>query len=142
MFIRLTSRLRICTGWLIAFAYLLCVLAPDAALALGTGPAPCLGDDFSAVSAPMTHVHGGESPHDHGSMHMYHQADAAGTPARHDHDGKISWGPCCAMFCVSALPADLPLIVKPSPSTSRCVPVVYRRAPSTAPPLLYRPPIV
>ena len=45
------------------------------------------------------------------------------------------------MLCVSALPADLPLIVKPSQPTSLCATETEWSAPGKAPPLLYRPPI-
>ena len=43
--------MRIRVGRIIALAYLFCVLAPAAALAWGSGPAPCLDD---AILAEIT----------------------------------------------------------------------------------------
>jgi len=127
-------------GWLIALAYLVCVLAPGAALALGTGPAPCLTDELQTVSAGLVHVHADGSVHGHSGMHVHH-ADAGGSVPKHSHDGKTSPGPCCAMLCLSAMPANLPVITKPSPPTSVVVTESYPRLTSKTPPLPYRPPI-
>jgi hypothetical protein len=140
MLLRLRRSIRIKVGWLVAMAYLFCVLAPGAALAFGIGPTPCFGDEPPVVSVPSTQVHMG-GPHDHGGMHVHHQADASGAPHEHEHDGKASPGPCCAMLCATALPADLPTIVKPLSPVSVCTSEADRSLPSQAPPLLYRPPI-
>jgi hypothetical protein len=61
--------------------------------------------------------------------------------AEHQHDGKGSPGPCCAMLCVSAIAADLPAVAKPVPPISPCVSETFQPLPGEAPPLLYRPPI-
>ena len=45
------------------------------------------------------------------------------------------------MLCVSALPADLPSIVKPSQPVSMCVIETSRSVPGEPPTLHYRPPI-
>ena len=140
-------------GWFAAAVYLLCNLAPGAALALGHGPTPC----FSAADQPvamalmqdppgMAEMHDDGSPHDHAAMHAHHHAGASDAPPVHHHDGnthdhKASPGPCCAMLCATALPADLPLMVKPSQPTSLCADAIERSAAGKAPPLLYRPPI-
>jgi hypothetical protein len=71
-------------------------------------------------------------------------ADAGGFThdrARHQHGGKGSIGPCCAMLCVSAITADPPAVAKPSPPISLCLSEDFQRLPGEAPPLLYRPPI-
>jgi hypothetical protein len=154
MLVRLTRSRRLTAGWTAALVYLLCVLAPGAALAFGRGPAPCFIDEVVPVaiiakshdSAPMTHRHADGTVHDHDAMHGHHHADAGDAPPAHHHDGKThdgmtSPGPCCAMLCVTALPADLPLIVKPSQPTSLCAAEAEWSAPGKAPPLLYRPPI-
>jgi hypothetical protein len=138
MLLRLTRSIRIRIGWLVALAYLFCVLGPGAALALGTGPVPCLVDEIGGIPASMMYVHADGSLH--GGKYMHHHADA-GSPAQHHQHGKASPGPCCAMTCATALPADLPMIVKPSQSASICVSEAYRIARGEAPPLLYRPPI-
>jgi hypothetical protein len=127
--------------------YLLCILAPGAALAFGSGPVPCFTDELLPAAivsvhddpGPMTHADG--SLHDHSGMHGHHQTDAGGAPASHHHDGKTLPGPCCAMLCMTALPADLPTVIKPSQPVSICLSETYQSIEGRAPPLLYRPPI-
>src|SRR5512139_2602752 len=116
MFLRLTKAKRIRLGWLVALAYLFCVLAPAAVLAAGDA-APCLTDELPrAVSsrhqATGQHMHDGRAMHDDAGMHAHHRMAAQDAPAPQHHDGKGSPGPCCAMMCVTALPADLPDIAK------------------------------
>ncbi|GLR88396.1 hypothetical protein [Bradyrhizobium iriomotense] len=136
--------MRIRVGRFVALAYLFCVLAPAAALAWGSGPAPCLGDDLQTVA--LAHQHGeshmhADGGHDHAAAHAHHQTAAQDAPARHHHDGKGAPGPCCAMMCASALPAALPDVAKPVQPTSACAPEIAVSLHSEAPPLLYRPPI-
>ena len=137
MFGRLTRPMRAKAGWFIALLYLLCMLAPGLALALGDA-ASCLMSEFPTTAA--THVHDGA--HQHGQRHQ-HDADigAAHDHASHQHGGKDSSGPCCAMLCVPAIAADTPAVANPSPPVSRCVSANFQRLPGEAPPLLYRPPI-
>jgi len=147
MLLRLTRSMRIKLGRFIALAYLFCVLAPAASLAWGNGPAPCLDETVLADLAPAHHqmqaghVHDGTSHHRAGP-HAHHQNAAQDAPAPHHHDGKGTVGPCCAMMCVSALPADLPSVAKPLQPVSACAPEIVASLHSTAPPLHYRPPIV
>lgn len=145
MLLRLTRSMRIRVGRLIALAYLFCVLAPAAALAWGNGATPCLGDE--AVLADLvpahhqmhaSHAHD-DVPHDHAGMR--HHAAAQDAPAPHHQNGKGHVGPCCAMMCVSALPADLPIFAKPLQPISACAPEIVVSLRSAAPPLHYRPPI-
>lgn len=148
MLLQLTRSMRIRVGRFIVLAYLFCVLAPAASLAWGNGPAPCLGDDAPlADRAPVhhqisaSHMHG-DVPHDHAGMHAHHQAAVQDTPLPHHHDGKGKAGACCAMMCVSALPADLPSFAKPLQPISSCAPEIVASLHSAAPPQLYRPPII
>lgn len=133
--------MRIKVGRLVALAYLFCVLAPAASLAWGSGPAPCLDDALVADLVPAHHqvlaghVHG-EGSHDHQTA-----AQDAPAPHHHDHGGKGTVGPCCAMMCVSALPADLPSFAKPHQPVSACAPEIVASLHSAPPPLHYRPPI-
>lgn len=138
MFVRLTGSARAKAGWFVALLYLFCVLAPGAALALGDA-ASCLVHQSGTAAA----AHAAAASHEHGEMHQHH-ADAGNAPqqhTKHEHDGKGSPGPCCAMLCVSAIAAGLPAIAKPSPPVSLCVFGNSQRLPGEAPPLLYRPPI-
>jgi hypothetical protein len=139
MFVRLTRPKRARAGWLVALLYLVCVLAPGTALALGA-PAQWLPAEIEQAAVAHTHDHSGHgASHQHGGMHAADQADA--DDAKHKHDGTTSPGPCCAMHCLSAIPADLPAIAKPVLPVSLCVSENYQRLPGEAPPLLYRPPI-
>lgn len=150
MFVRLTRPARAKAGWFIALLYLFCVLAPGVALALGDAAA-CLGHQFGTATA--AHVHEGTQPqpagsHQHHAMqadqHAMDHADAGHAMpghAKHQHDGKGSIGPCCAMLCVSAIAADPPAVARPVQPISLCVSEDFQRLPGEAPPLLYRPPI-
>jgi hypothetical protein len=148
MFVRLTRPVRAKAGWFAALLYLFCVLAPGAALALGDAAA-CLAHQFGTAAA--AHVNEGVQPL-HAASHQHHEADQQATHhadagnampghGKHQHDGKTSPGPCCAMLCLSAIAAEPPAIAKPSQPISLCVAGNFQRLPGKAPPLLYRPPI-
>lgn len=132
-------------GRLVALTYLLCVLAPAAALALGSGPAPCL----DSVHAAAVHDRGTDNGpvHAHGGIHV-EAAHQHGTPAHppvdhkeHHEPGKAALGPCCALMCISAMPAELPSLAAPSLPVSTCLREARTVLHSEAPSLLYRPPI-
>jgi hypothetical protein len=152
MFARLTNPIRIRAGWLLALVYLLCVLAPAAALAAGDA-APCLEAEAgmaAMIQAGLTQADAGSiatphmrqaGPHDQTGSHDHGALHAAGHHDHHYHDGKRSAGPCCAMLCLSAVTADLPTIAKPSLPTAVLASAIFHPLRSEAPPLLYRPPI-
>ncbi|WP_245334230.1 hypothetical protein [Bradyrhizobium guangdongense] len=146
MLLRLTRSMRIRVGRIIALAYLFCVLSPAASLAWGIGPAPCLDDALLADPVPAHHQMPtshllGDVSHEHAGTHAHHQTAAKDAPAPHHHDGKGTVGPCCAMMCVSALPADLPIVTRPLLPGSACAPEIAASLHSSAPPLHDRPPI-
>ena len=137
MFVRLTRPMRAKAGWFVALLYLFCVLAPGVALALGDA-ASCHAQQLGTATA----AHG----HDvvQADQHAMDHADAGHAMpghAKHQHDGKGSIGPCCAMLCVSAIAADPPAVARPVQPISLCVSEDFQRLPGEAPPLLYRPPI-
>lgn len=147
MLMRLTRSMRIRVGRIIALAYLFCVLAPAASLAWGSA-APCLGDDAQADLVPAHHhmaashdmaANPGDVPHEHAGTPS--QTAAKDAPAPNHQDGKGTVGPCCAMMCVSALPADLPSLATPLRPMSTCAPEIVPSLHSAAPPQHYRPPI-
>ena len=144
MFVRLTRPIRRKAGWLAALLYLFCVLAPGAALALGDA-ASCLAIEIQTTAA--TPGHEAATPAAAPSHHHHEvQGNAGAAPATHDHSqhqhgGKMSPGPCCAMHCVSGIAAALPALATPSQPISACVSENFQRLPGEAPPLLYRPPI-
>jgi hypothetical protein len=138
MFVRLIRSRRLMAGWIAAAIYLLCVVAPPVALALGSGPAPCLAEDMLPV---VMHTHADGRAHDHASMHAHHHLADDGTPAGHHHDGKGLPGPCCVILCAVAIPANLPTVAAPlQPATLRLA-EPERVMTGRTPPLLYRPPI-
>ena len=134
MFVRLTKPVRAKVGWFVALLYLFCVLAPGAALAVGDA-ASCLVHQFG-----MTAAHHAMQAGEH-AMHHADSGDTMPGHSEHQHDGKGSPGPCCAMLCFSAIAADLPAVAKPVQPISLCVSESFQRLPGKAPPLLYRPPI-
>ncbi len=133
--------MRIKVGRLIALAYLFCVLAPAASLAWSNGPAPCLDEAVPAHhQMPAGHGHDASS-HQHAGAHAHHQSAERDAPAPHHHGDQGTVGPCCAMMCVSALPADLPSVAMPLLPVTACAPEIVAGLHSAAPPLHYRPPI-
>jgi hypothetical protein len=150
MFVRLTRPVRAKAGWFVALLYLFCVLAPGAALALGDA-ASCHVKLFDTAAAAHGHedvqpLHAASHQHhamqaDHHTMHLADAGHAVPEHAKHQHDGKTSPGPCCAMLCVSAIAADPLAVARPSPPVSRCAAENFQRLPGEAAPLPYRPPI-
>ena len=154
MVLRLTKARRWKAGWLLSLVYLLCVLAPTISFALpgSQAVAPCLTDASHVpgmvhVHSETQHVH--KDGHDHCAAHSHAKSDgdhrwmsmalnAKPLPEKAPHS---SAGQCCGLTCVTALPATLVDIVKPSAPTSVCDSENYRNAAGNAPPRHYRPPI-
>jgi hypothetical protein len=157
MLTSLTRLRRLRAGWIIALLYLLCVLAPTISFALpgSNAVAPCLSDASHVpgmvhvhTEAPTEHIHQ-DHRHDHSGAHSHATYDGdqramsvalngepAPEKAPHSFDGK-----CCGLTCVTALPATLIDIVKPSAPTALCEVEGCRKVTDNAPPRLYRPPI-
>jgi hypothetical protein len=157
MIIGLTRTRRLRAGRFVALIYLLCVLAPTISFALpgSRAIAPCLTDASHTPGA--VHVHNdvlAQHVHKDGHMHDHSGHLHASTGVDHDSmsmalNGKLvpekvphsSNGQCCGLMCVTALPATLIDIVKPSAPTALCEVEGYRKVTDNAPPRLYRPPI-
>ena len=157
MFVRLTGAGRWKAGWLLAFVYLLCVLAPTISFALPGSHAvsPCLTD---ASHAPgMVHLHNDvPAPHVHKDGHT-HDHSVASSPTNSGEDRSISValngklvpekaphssdGQCCGLAYLTALPATLIEIVKLPAPMIRCEVEGDRKVSDNGPPRLYRPPI-
>lgn len=153
MLVRMTRTKRLRAGWLIALAYLFCVLAPTISYALPGvhTPAACLTDKNHVPG--MVHVH--SEPQRTHDGHAHDHAGAQGFAAG-DHDSMSttsnsksipqkaphsSEGQCCGLMCVTAIPATVVDIVKPFAPTALCEVEGYRNVADNAPPRLYRPPI-
>ena len=162
MLIGLTRTKRLRAGWIVALAYLFCVLSPTLSFALpgSHAIAYCLTDDDQVPG--LTHVHNhvhnesvAQHVHKNGQVHDHsgapthvhaagdHQAktvalsDGSGpVKAPHPADGK-----CCGLMCVTALPAADLNIAKPLLPKAIRVSENLRTLRDNAPPRLYRPPI-
>jgi hypothetical protein len=149
---------RLRAGWLIALIYLLCVLAPTLSFALpgSQAVAPCLIDASHVPGTVHVHaeartqlVHKDGHGHDHSGAHSHVSYDGDQRSMSIALNGKsvpekaphLSDGQCCGLMCVTALPATLIDIVKPSAPTALCEVEGYRKVTDNAPPRLYRPPI-
>src|SRR5712664_3067881 len=154
MIIGLTRTRRVGAGWFVALTYLLCVLAPTLSFALPGSRAvtPCLTE---AAHGPgivhldtdtlVQHIRVDGHVHDHASVHSQASSGdlnrsmmAKSVPEKAPHSSN---GQCCGLTCVTALPAKLIDIVKPSAPTALCEVEGYRKVTDNAPPRLYRPPI-
>lgn len=145
-------------GWLVALAYLSCVLTPTITFALPGGHATpyCLTDEDHVPG--VVHVHNeGIVPHVHKDGHVHdHSGVKTHVHAAGDHHAKSialndgsapakaphsSDGQCCGLMCVTALPATLVDVAKPSVPKAVREAERYRRLTDNAPPQRYRPPI-
>ena len=158
MFVRLSRARRWKAGWLLAFVYLLCVLAPTASFALpgSHAVAPCLTDSNHVPGmvhlngkSPTQHVHTGGHMYDHSIVHTLSQSrgdyrwvplalSGKSIPEKAPH---MSDGQCCGLMCVTALTATLIDIVSPSAPMALCDVERYRKVTDNAPSRLSRPPI-
>jgi hypothetical protein len=154
MLVRLSRSKRLRAGWLIALTYLLCVLAPTLSFALPGSRAlsPCLTEAAIVhmhTDAPIQHLRFDGDVHDHGKLHSHAASGDLDRPmlmaivgnsvpekAPHSSEGK-----CCGLMCITALPAMLIDIVKPSALPALCEVGGDRKVTDNAPPRLYRPPI-
>jgi hypothetical protein len=111
------KRRRIRAAVAVSLLYVVCILAPSAALALAEpgAAAHCLTE--SSLGAAHVH-HERAAPnndvHADGGAHIHSDA---GMPDRHsDADGKSHGGNCCGLFCVTAMPYEpaLALAVPPA----------------------------
>src|SRR6266849_8421922 len=158
MLVRLSRMKRLGAGWLLALIYLLCVLAPTLSFALpgSHAAAPCLtgashvpGVVHVHTEPPTRHIHKDGHGHDHSGTHSHVNYDGDQRSMSIALNGKsipekaphLSDGQCCGLMCVTALPATLIDIVKPSAPTALCEVEGYRKVTDNAPPRLYRPPI-
>lgn len=158
MLVRLTRTHRVTAGWIVALAYLLCVLAPTMSYALPGehALAPCLTDESHVpgmvhvhAGAPARHTHADGHVHEHSAAHSHansggdHRSMSMALNSRSlpDKVPRSADGQCCGLMCVTALPASLIDIVTPSVPTAACEAESYRKVTDKAPSRLYRPPI-
>jgi hypothetical protein len=169
MLTSLTRLKRLRAGWIVALIYLLCVLAPTLSFALSGSRAvsPCLTEAAIAhthMETPIQHVGVGGHMHDHANVHSHASSgdfdrsmsmainaksvnaksvnaepvNAKSVPEKAPHS---SDGQCCGLMCITALPAKLINIGKPSPPVALCEVEGHGKVTDNAPPRHYRPPI-
>lgn len=151
MLVRLTKTARLKAGRLVAFAYLLCVLAPSASFAFGDGTrvAPCLTENEHGRSVVHVHEHaasahtdGHDQAHATNAPHGHNIAVEVGSPSdEHSRKHHKAGGQCCGLMCVTALPAVIADLGQPATPETLCVLATYRNIADSAPPRHYRPPI-
>ena len=155
MIVGLTRKRRVGAGRFVALIYLLCVLAPTLSFALPGSRAVtrCLteaahpGVVHVRNEMPTAHIHRDGDVHDHANVHSHASSgdqdrsmalNGKSVPERAPHS---SDGQCCGLTCVTALPATLIDIVKPSAPTALCEVEGHRKVSDSAPARHYRPPI-
>lgn len=160
MLVRLTRKRRLKAGWLVALVYMLCILAPTLSYALPGehAPAHCLTMEGMSGSMHMhdeavqpMHAHLDGQQHDHASAQPASMSDAADMMTMSDDmdgDGMpakkaphTTSGQCCALMCVTAMPASLVDFAMPPMPTLVRIATSYRATADNAPAVQYRPPI-
>lgn|SRR5262249_30913443 len=129
----------------LAALYALCILGPSIALALSNNPtiAHCLTEDHVGI-----HDHGGKihahadatahRHHDDGAAHQHHDKGAV---QKHGGDeGKAA--NCCGLFSLVAMAGESSLMLGPSSSASKLLPVPPEALSGRGPERINRPPIV
>jgi hypothetical protein len=138
MLIGLTRAARSRVASAVALFYLLCVLAPAAAFAIGDAArvVNCLTDDNHGLRS--AHVHYAHQ-HEGGKAHVH----GDGTTDEHTKapDGKGSDAQCCGVICLSALPASISEVQTPALPAMAVVSANQENVAGKAPDRLYRPPI-
>jgi len=141
----LRQRFRIRAALCVAALYAFCVLAPHAAVALGS-VAHCLTDDPSAAhvhkaKADVTaHTHADGTAHHHGGTPSADDDAVTADPQDHSKaDDKRD--NCCGLFCISAITAEPgPTLLAPLPFAAD-LPALADALTGREPGRLNRPPI-
>src|SRR5437667_5101856 len=134
MIVGLTRKRRVGAGWFVALIYLLCVLAPTLSFALPGSRAvtPCLteaargpGIVHMHTAAPIQQIRIDDQVHDHANVRSHANSGndhsisiALNTKSAPEKAPHSSDGQCCGLTCITALPATLIDIVKPSAPTA------------------------
>jgi len=145
MLARLTTQFRWRAALAVAVLYAVCILAPHAAMALGSASAAhCL-----TASSTLAHVHkkASSSPHVHANGETHHH----GSASHHHDDGnqtsdengksKDHSGTCCGLFCVTAIAANDAIFLAPNLSLATDLQGTGDSLAGRGPGRLNRPPI-
>ena len=149
MFVKLTTKQRRKAGWLAALVYMLCILAPTLSYALPGQHAVVDCMTIEGVAAGAMHMHAVAEPmpahlvHDHASGH---DEQASVSPISSDEQAPTKKSPhlsgqCCALMCLTILPASIVEVLAPSAPTLIRVATSYAAPTDNASVVHYRPPI-
>jgi hypothetical protein len=144
-FASLSKRLRSRGALAAAALYAFCVLAPHAAVALGS-EGHCLTDDHQAAhvhkaKADVTaHTHADGTVHHHGGNFAAHD-DTNATDPHQDSRPNDKGGNCCGLFCISAMAAEPGPLLLASLSFTAHLPALADALRGRNPGRLNRPPI-
>lgn len=148
MFVRFTTKQRGKAGWIAALVYVFCILAPTLSYALPGHHAVVDCMTIEGVAAGAMHMHStGELVHDHSSAPATDDGDDASAMLASSSDKAPTSknphmsGQCCALMCLTVLPAPIVEVAAPSVPTLIRVATSYSAPADNAPVAHYRPPI-
>lgn len=149
MFVRFTTKQRRNAGWISALIYALCILAPTMSYALPGHHAVVDCMTIEGVAVGAMHMHStGEPAHDHASAPAMDDGGDASTMSASLSDEQAPTkksphmsGQCCALMCLTVLPAPIVEVAAPSVPTLIRVATSYSEPADNAPVVHYRPPI-
>lgn len=158
MLLRLINAWRIRAGWALALVYVLCISAPNVALALGAIQqiTPCILDEHDSLGIGHRHEMG-DRQHTRSDRYSVGAEDYV-RPARTVHASgqlaaessrqvplgdthKTQGTQCCGMGSAAGLPANVFGILAPFGLASIYPPADYRDLPDSGQPRQDRPPI-
>lgn len=148
MFVRLTTKQRRKAGWIAALVYVLCILAPTLSYAWPGHHAVVDCMTIEGVAAGTVHMHStGEPVHHHASAAAMDDGDVSSAMLDTSSDEAPTKksphmsGQCCALMCLTVLPAPIVEVAAPSVPTVIRVATSYSAPADNAPAVHYRPPI-
>jgi hypothetical protein len=147
MLVRLTRTARVWAAIVLGALYVLAIVAPAAAMALGTGehPAHCFTDEQLGVA----HLQPAASGHVHADAHARTHVHSDGTTHRHDgahhpapSDRDHDPAACCGLFGLTAMAVDPHLELGASSRHWSIVALSFDKLTGRDPDRINRPPIV
>ncbi len=147
MLVRLTRTARVWAAIVLGALYVLAIVAPAAAMALGSGehPAHCLTDE----QLGLAHVHPAAAAQAHADTHADTHVHADGTMHRHDgahhpgtSNGDSDPAACCGLFGLTAMAVDPHLDLGGPSRHSSIVALSFDKLTGRGPDRINRPPIV
>jgi len=145
MLVRFTTKQRRKAGLIAALVHMLCILAPTLSYALPGHHAVVDCMTIEGVAAGAMHMHS-TGAHDHASAPAIGDDASAMLASSSDEQAPTKKSPhlsgqCCALMCLTVLPAPIVEVAAPSVPTLIRVATSYSAPADNAPVVHYRPPI-